>query len=77
MNATPSSFLPVKVVAHRLGVPAAWLRRQVEAGAIPAIRTGRRWLVDIDGARASLLARARAGAEADPATDECDPGVQR
>jgi len=51
-------FVPVRVVARRLGVPVAWLRREAETGGVPAIRTGRLWLVHLEGARGRLLADA-------------------
>lgn len=51
-------FVPVRLAAHRLGVPVAWLRHQAETGDVPAIRAGRMWLVHLEGARERLLSDA-------------------
>ncbi|TWT79125.1 hypothetical protein CA13_05230 [Planctomycetes bacterium CA13] len=37
-------LLPLRRMASRLGVPAAWLRDRAEAGEVPALRAGSRWL---------------------------------
>jgi len=48
----------LRIAAHRLGVPVAWLHRAAESGDVPAIRAGRQWFVHLDGARQRLLADA-------------------
>lgn len=51
-------FVPVARVAGELGVPVAWLRREADAGRIPAIRAGDRPLVHLEKTRAALARRA-------------------
>ena len=60
MNADVS-FLPLKVAASRLGVPARWLRVEADAGRIPCLRAGRRMLVNPSALEAALLGRAAKG----------------
>ena len=57
---TSESFVPIKHAAARLGVPARWLRAEVDAGRVPCLRAGRRWLVNPAVVEAVLLARAAA-----------------
>jgi hypothetical protein len=37
-------LLPLRRMAARLGVPSAWLKEQAEAGNVPGLRAGNRWL---------------------------------
>ena len=37
-------LLPLRRMAARLGVTSVWLREQAEAGTVPGLRAGRRWL---------------------------------
>ena len=37
-------LLPLRRMAVRLGVPSKWLREQAEAGKVPGLRAGNRWL---------------------------------
>lgn len=37
-------LLPLRRMAARLGVPSKWLREQAEAGKVPGLRAGNRWL---------------------------------
>jgi len=37
-------LLPLRRMAARLGVPSKWLRERAEAGDVPALRAGDRWL---------------------------------
>lgn len=48
------TFVPIHLAADSTGVPEQWLRVQVSEGKIPAIRTGRRWLVHLERTRAKL-----------------------
>lgn len=48
------TFVPRASAAQRLGVPAAWLRREAHAGRIPALRAGRRWFVHLERTRDKL-----------------------
>lgn len=53
-NQIERTFVSLSVAATKLGVPSAWLRREAQAGRIPVIRAGRRWLVHLERARAKL-----------------------
>ena len=62
MNTTqPSreSFIPVRRAALRLGVPAAWLKVEIQAGRVPHLRAGRRLLVNPEAVEAVLVERAQ------------------
>lgn len=56
------TFAPLERVARALGVPVTWLREEAEAGRIPYIRAGRRWLVHTERTRVALERRAEGGA---------------
>jgi len=49
-----TTFVPIRRAASKLGVPIAWLQTEAEAGRIPAIKAGRRWLVHLERARIKL-----------------------
>lgn len=51
-------YVPLEVLAGELGLPLAWLRREVEAGRIPCIRAGRYLRFDVDQVREYLQRRA-------------------
>jgi hypothetical protein len=51
-------LVPLNSGAIRAGVPVAWLRREVAAGRLPALRVGRRFLVNPDALARALLHRA-------------------
>jgi hypothetical protein len=53
-------FIPTRRAALALGVPHAWLKREIEARRLPAVRVGRRWLVHLNRARDILAKRADA-----------------
>ena len=57
------TFIPVRRAAGPLGVPLgvplAWLRQEVKARRVPAIRAGSRWYVHLDAAQAALSERAK------------------
>jgi hypothetical protein len=60
MSNTPlqsESFLPLWRAAVRLGVPAAWLRAEANAGRVPCLRAGRRLLVNPSAVERALLER--------------------
>ncbi len=40
----PQGVLPLRRMAARAGVPSDWLRAQAEAGNIPGLKAGNRWL---------------------------------
>lgn len=55
-----TKLLRTESAARRLGVPATWLRAEVEAGRLPALRAGASLLFDVELVERELLARARA-----------------
>jgi len=63
MQRTPTTFVPLAETADRLGFSVSWLRAEVEAGRIPAVRAGRRWFVHFERAKAILAERAGAGSD--------------
>ena len=58
------TFLSLRRAAVRLGVPAAWLRAEADAGRVPHLRVGRRLLVNPQAVERVLLERSQqAGGE--------------
>lgn len=57
-NRVNVKFVPIRQAAVALGVPLAWLKREVESGRIPAVRAGQRWLVHVEQAQRVLTERA-------------------
>lgn len=55
----PQAFVPVDIAATRLGVPAAWLKTEAEAGRVPCLRAGRRLLMNVRMVRRALAERAQ------------------
>ena len=51
-------LLPIYVVARRLKVSAVWLAGEVQAGRVPALEAGDRYLLNIDAVEKTLLERA-------------------
>lgn len=47
-------------LARQLRLPAAWLRREADAGRIPCLRAGKARMFDIDAVREALIERQRA-----------------
>ena len=64
MKTQNSDFKSIGHAARVLGVPVAWLRREAHAGRVPALRVGRRVLVNLDRAREALARRAEEGGDA-------------
>lgn len=64
----PGELLTLRRMAARLGVPSAWLKEQAEAGNVPGLRAGNRWLFAPDVVRDAV--RAMAG---DPLTQLMPP----
>jgi hypothetical protein len=56
---TTSRIVPLNIMARRLRVPLSWLRAEAEAGRVPCLRAGNRYLCDPDAVEATLLERAR------------------
>lgn len=63
MSTKTPPFVTVRRAAKQLGLPAAWLRRETEAGRLPSIRAGKSRLVDPEMIRAALHDRAEATTE--------------
>ncbi len=55
--ATVSPFRSVDATAARLNLPTAWLKAEAEAGRVPAIRIGRRLVMDLGVVREALIRR--------------------
>ena len=53
-----SELLFLSRVARRLGVPAKWLREQADAGKVPCLRAGARYLFDLDALSQELAKQA-------------------
>jgi hypothetical protein len=51
-------ILPLRMMARRLGVTQRWLREQSNAGRIPHLRAGRRYLYAPDAVEAAVAAMA-------------------
>lgn len=57
-NVRPPELLPLRRMAARAGVPSDWLRDQAEAGNIPGLKAGTRWLFAPDVVRDAVRAMA-------------------
>jgi len=55
----PESPQPLQIAARYLQVPARWLRDEIEAGRLPALRAGNRLLVHIPSVARQLAERAK------------------
>lgn len=53
------NLLPLRRMAARLGVPSRWLREQAEAGKVPGLQAGNRWLFDPEVAESAVRLMAR------------------
>lgn len=60
MHSQSSSLLNDAKLARRLGVRAAWLRAEADAGQLPHVKAGDRYLFDPVTVERLLLGRARA-----------------
>jgi hypothetical protein len=58
VNEWGHDLLPLRRMAARLGVPSLWLRQQAEAGKVPGLRAGNRWLFRPEVAAAAVRAMA-------------------
>jgi len=50
-------------MAGRLGVTQAWLREQADAGNVPGLKAGKRYLFNVDAVQEALAKAAQARAE--------------
>jgi len=53
-----SELLSLPRAARRLGVPAKWLRERADAGKVPCLRAGARYLFDLDSVSQELAKQA-------------------
>jgi hypothetical protein len=67
------TILPLSVVARRLRVTRTWLLGEAEAGRVPALRAGSRWLCDPAAVEKNLANRARATALPPPPASKVKP----
>lgn len=51
-------LVPLRTMARRLGVPATWLRAEVDAGRVPALVAGRAYLCNPEAVEGALYDRA-------------------
>ena len=58
-NPYPTEPVPLNVAARCLRVPAHWLRDEIEAGRLPALRAGRAILIHVPTVAALLGERAK------------------
>lgn len=63
MKQTNTTFVPIRRAASDLGIPVAWLEQQAKMKSIPAIRTGRRWLIHLERTRSKLTELAEGSRE--------------
>ena len=59
----PNAYQSLQDTSTALGVPAAWLRREAQAGRVPSLRAGRRLLFDLADVAAALAARTKAASD--------------
>ena len=52
------TFIPLHILSQRLGLPAAWLKAEAEAGRIPSLRTARRLMFNAEEVEQALKDRA-------------------
>lgn len=57
MSLLDPKYRSIESVARELGLPVAFVRREVEASHLPAIRCGRRWLVNAEEIESALRER--------------------
>lgn len=55
-----ATFDSLSRTATTLGVPISWLRREAEAGRVPCLRAGRRYLFDMQAVASALSERSAA-----------------
>lgn len=54
-------LLTLSQLSERTGLPAAWLRREADAGRLPCIRAGRLCMFDLAAVMKALAQRQEAG----------------
>ena len=53
-------FITLHALSRRLGLPAAWIKAEADAGRIPSLRAGRRLMFNPDAVNSTLNDRAQA-----------------
>ncbi len=56
-------LMPLGPAARLLSVPSTWLRAEADAGRLPHLRAGSKYLFDVDAVERLLLERARQGGQ--------------
>lgn len=59
MDAT--KLLTLNALSERTGLPAAWLKREADAGRLPCIRAGRRRMFDLAAVMKTMADRQESG----------------
>jgi hypothetical protein len=54
-----TELLPLNRAARRLGVPSRWLRAEANAGRVPCLRAGTRYLFEMSALTETLAERLR------------------
>lgn len=57
----PKSFLQLRELAKFTRLPAAWIRREADAGRLPCIRAGRLRMFDLDAVLKALADQQQKG----------------
>jgi len=52
-----TTYLRLSQLAHATRLPAAWLKREADAGRLPCVRAGRRLMFNLDAVVRALDAR--------------------
>ena len=63
MDATDQKLLPLNCMARVLRVTCGWLRDEADAGRVPCLRAGKRYLFAPDAVEAALVERAKGGCD--------------
>lgn len=76
MSTEPCSetFVPLRMAASSLGVPAAWLDAEAKQGRLPHLRAGRRLLFNVAQTERELIKRSEHAASGDPSERGPDEG---
>ena len=61
------TFIPLHALSRRLGLPAAWIKAEAEAGRIPSLRAGRRLMFNPDAVERILIELGKADADGESA----------
>jgi len=63
VNTACNVLLPLGPTARLLSVPSNWLRAEADAGRIPHLRAGSKYLFNVDAVERLLLERAGQGGQ--------------